>query len=691
MNLAPRFSCFQGGPVNSLHDRKLLLARPSTQKDLGFLLLFLCVFAFCCWWTEPTLAQDETRSANVTENTASGENATTGEDTTTAALASPLAVDASVLQAQQKRVEVMKRAAAATISIFGLDGGGGGSGVIVTPDGYALTNYHVSSACGDHMRCGLNDGKMYDAVIVGIDATGDVSLIKLLGRDDFPTAPLADSNQVRVGQWCFSAGNPFVLASNLQPSISLGLVSGVHRYQYPAGTLLEYADCVQTDAAVNPGNSGGPLFNLAGEVIGINGRCSFEKRGRINVGVGYAISANQIKYFMGVLMSGRLVDHATLGATVSTDAPSAEEASRVRITNILSSSDAYRRGLRFGDEVIALADREVKTTNTFKNILGTLPKDWRVPITIRRDGEKLTFLVRLDGVHTEKELIDLVSPEKAPTESNPKPSKEKKSPSDSPAKRTPDSELQLPKELQQVAPDKQLVEKMLTARKGFANYYFNALHQDEIWSAVRTLGDFSKTDSTWRFTGKIAGESTPISMTITDADGELRLGTRLRKVSYSRDVSDVVAERRDTGLLIAMRGLRDYLRQGPETLGDTTYLGTMPVFESTSTALSEQPEMDVLQSLWFDAKLRISHRDNGEIALIEVFGDIGNDPVEVYLSDYQPADSAKTDSESKPLRFPTRIRLQYGSEPVLLLEVAKSEFYDVSSGNADTSNQDSQS
>ena len=174
-----------------------------------------------------------------------------------------------------------------------------GSGVIITPDGYALTNFHVSSACGDHMRCGLNDGTVVDAVIVGIDATGDVSLIQLLGRNDFPTAPLADSSQVRIGQWCFAAGNPFVLATNLQPSVSLGIVSGVGRYQYPAGTLLEYADCIQTDAAVNPGNSGGPLFNLAGEVIGINGRCSFEKRGRLNVGVGYAIRANQIKYFLG--------------------------------------------------------------------------------------------------------------------------------------------------------------------------------------------------------------------------------------------------------------------------------------------------------------------------------------------------------------------------------------------------------
>jgi S1-C subfamily serine protease len=169
-----------------------------------------------------------------------------------------IAIDQSVLKAEANRIEVMRRASEATISIFGLDGGGGGSGVIISPDGFALTNYHVTSACGDHMRCGLSDGMMVDAVIVGIDAVGDVSLIQLLGREDFPTAPMGDSSLVRAGQQCFSAGNPFGLATNRQPSISLGIVSGVNRYQYPAQTILEYADCIQTDAAVNPGNSGAP-------------------------------------------------------------------------------------------------------------------------------------------------------------------------------------------------------------------------------------------------------------------------------------------------------------------------------------------------------------------------------------------------------------------------------------------------
>ena len=85
-------------------------------------------------------------------------------------------------------------------------------------------------------------------------------------------------------------GNPFLLATDFTPTVTFGLVSGVHRYQYPEGKgLLEYTDCIQIDTSINPGNSGGPLFNMNGELIGINGRGSFDKRGRVNSGVGYAI------------------------------------------------------------------------------------------------------------------------------------------------------------------------------------------------------------------------------------------------------------------------------------------------------------------------------------------------------------------------------------------------------------------
>lgn len=590
------------------------------------------------------------------------------------ATASP--VDANVLAAEQQRIVAMRKAAEATVAIFGLDGGGGGSGVLITRDGYALTNYHVSSACGDHMRCGLNDGRVYDAVIVGIDATGDVSLIKLLGRDDFPIAALADSDTVRVGQWVFAAGNPFVLASNLQPTVTLGIVSGVNRYQYPAGTLLEYADCIQTDAAINPGNSGGPLFNFASEVIGINGRCSFEKRGRVNVGVGYAISANQIKQFMGMLRSGRLVDHATMAATVSTD-----DGGKVLISNILNSSDAYRRGLRYGDEVLTFADRQVDTTNDFKNILGTLPKDWRVPITYRRTGATETTLVRLAGVHTEQQLIQLVTAELGKNAPQPKgkPGQPEKPGEEKPADGQPGEKPVAPKDEKSKdakedsnraplpgEPDKKLVKSMLAERPGFANYYFNELNRDAIWARAQALGDLAKVDRRWVLTGKLAGEDTPVRIQLDSAGATILLGSRTVELSFAEAMSDAISKRREGGLLVALRAWQQLLQVGPKQIGETIYLGTAPVYMATSTALAEQPLMDVLQSAWYDTMVRFSFpQDSGEIRCIEVFGDASEDPVEVYFDNYREKDKRT---------LPGRIRLQYGIEPTLLIDIESIAF-----------------
>src|SRR5262245_54715565 len=251
--------------------------------------------------------------------------------------AATLKVDEAVAQAEAERIAAVDKAVPSVLAIFAPGGQGGGSGVVISPDGYSLTNFHVAKPCGNFMKCGMADGKMYDAVIVGLDPVGDVAMIKLCGREDFPVAEMADSDEVQVGDWCFAMGNPFLLATDFHPTVSYGVVSGVHRYQYPAGTLLEYADCLQVDAAINPGNSGGPLFDSKGRLIGINGRGSFEKRGRVNVGVGYSISINQIQNFLGHLKAGRIVDHATLGARVSTS-----DDGRVLVSDILETSDAYR-------------------------------------------------------------------------------------------------------------------------------------------------------------------------------------------------------------------------------------------------------------------------------------------------------------------------------------------------------------
>ena len=106
-----------------------------------------------------------------------------------------------VLASQAKRIAAIKKASAATVMVFANEGKGGGSGVLISKDGYALSNYHVVQPAGTAMKCAINDGKLYDAVLVSIDPVGDVALIKLLGRNDFPVATLEDSDKVRAGDW----------------------------------------------------------------------------------------------------------------------------------------------------------------------------------------------------------------------------------------------------------------------------------------------------------------------------------------------------------------------------------------------------------------------------------------------------------------------------------------------------------
>src|SRR5262249_3366108 len=174
-------------------------------------------------------------------------------------------------------------------------------------------------------------------------------------------------------------GNPFLLATDFTPTVTFGLISGMHRYQFPAGILLEYTDCIQIDTSINPGNSGGPLFNMRGELIGINGRGSFDKRTRINSGVGYAISINQIKTFMGHLRAGLDSDHASLGAIVESEADDGASP-RMIVRQMLEESDVARRGLQLDDEMVSFAGRPLSSVNQFKNVLGLYPRGWRVPM-----------------------------------------------------------------------------------------------------------------------------------------------------------------------------------------------------------------------------------------------------------------------------------------------------------------------
>ncbi|HZL89411.1 MAG TPA: trypsin-like peptidase domain-containing protein [Pirellulaceae bacterium] len=549
----------------------------------------------------------------------------------------------AVLEAQQQRVETIQRATKTAVCIFAKEGTGGGSGVVVSADGYALTNFHVVQPAGSYMKCSMADGKLYDAVVVGIDPVGDVGLIKLLGREDFPVAPLADSDRVQPGDWCFAVGNPFLLATDFQPTVTLGIVSGVHRYQYPSGTLIEYADCIQTDASINPGNSGGPLFNDKGEVIGINGRISFEKRVRVNVGVGWAISINQIKHFLGCLKSGRIVDHATLGATVA-----AAEDGSVLVDNILETSDAWRRGLRYDDEIVSFGGRSIGSQNDFKNALGIFPKGWRVPLVYRRDGKETEILVRLAGVHGEEELINKVQRPPRPQQPKEGPDGQKGRPRDGqpgplPLPRLP---IPVPQPKPQIPAE---AAKLIQSKPGYANYYFNELNRDRVWSAFAAKGDFAKVAGIWTLEGDLA-DGGKISVTLGDDESSGSFPTGAVTVDANKDLTDQLGPPGSGGLLAALHLWRRLLVMGPQKYGQLHYYGTAPCPGIEGLADTLVGVNNVVEtSFVFDPA-------SGQLALLEMFGDAEQDPCEVRFLDYQPQEGRQ---------FPTRIVVQFGDKQIL--------------------------
>ncbi len=511
--------------------------------------------------------------------------------------ASASAADPAVLAAERERVQVMARVAPSVVAIFASGGDGGGSGVLISPDGYALSNFHVTSGAGEFMKCGLNDGSLNDAVIVGIDPTGDVALIKLLNRQDYPYASFGDSDRVQVGDWVFAMGNPFLLATDYSPTVTYGIVSGMHRYQYPAGTILEYADCIQVDASINPGNSGGPLFNAKGELIGINGRGSFDKRGRVNSGAGYAISINQIKLFLDALKSGRVVDHATLGATVR-----AGSDRTVVVDNILENSDAYRRGLREGDEIVSLAGRPIGSVNQFKNVLGIFPKGWTVPLVFRRDGLKHEVLVMLRGLHRQSELAPRrASQPQAPPEDAPLPDD---APPDDPQNDEPKKDEPSPRKRRDAPPghaEASIPEEFrhwYEPKDGFANFHFNQLEQERVWRAMSVYDSWKAAAGRWKITGKtLAGVE--YAWTLADQG----IGLTIGQTPYFQSLepgADPLDEPPGTGgLLIAFHQFRMLLTKGRGAFSDFYYLGSEPLDGGGELVDVLVSRKDGLETRWY--------------------------------------------------------------------------------------------
>lgn len=464
-------------------------------------------------------------------------------------------VSPAVLEAEAKRVEVLQRIIPSVVSVFSRAGDNGGSGVLISNSGEALTNFHVIAGLGPFVKCGLADGTLSWAVVIGADPTGDLALIRLLGvsgefREDFKPATIGDSDALAIGDPAIVIGNPFLLGTNLQPTVTYGVVSGVGRYQYPSGTFLEYTECIQTDASINPGNSGGPMFNRSGELIGINGRASFEKRGRVYTGAGYAISINQAKLFLDHLRSGRIVDHGTLGATVSTD----RATGRVYVQQVDEASDAARLGLVAGSELVRFGGRPINSANDFKNRLGIYPAHWEVPLTFRVEDVTRRVKARLQPLHTRGELIEQF---KSQPFTPPRPDDE-----ETPVAATTANDV--------VPPE---YAALYEAEPGFVNRAANRARLADARSVIDTWG-FSDRPVEFRLSGTTA---TGQGVQIATADR----GTAIRIEAGVTGLWTPADEPQDVppntgGLLVAWDQLRHFLTDPDAYFTDHIYVGSEP-------------------------------------------------------------------------------------------------------------------
>jgi S1-C subfamily serine protease len=547
-------------------------------------------------------------------------------------------IDSRVREAEAKRIAAIEKVRPAVVAIFGPGGQGGGSGVLISDDGYALTNFHVVEGAGPVMECGLPDGVLYDAVLVGLDKVGDVALIKLLPKKEgakFPCAVMGDSDKVRAGDWSLAMGNPFLLATDFTPTVTYGLVSGVHRYQYPAGTLLEYTDCIQVDTSINPGNSGGPLFNMDGELIAINGRISLEKRGRVNVGVGYSISINQIKNFLGQLRAGLDTDHASLGALFQTEADE-ESYPKMVVTNIIDC-DARRRGLDIGDQLVSFAGRTMSNVNQFKNVLGLFPKGWRVPLVYRRENDKTVekheILVRLMGV--QRQELGEGQPQQPP------PGPQRRRPQPKPSGKA------------------SAALKLYEPKPGYANYHFNKLERDRLLNAFKAQsGDFSALRGDWMLKANalVKGKRAPAVVTIREKGGKdghsPAIQSMIDNLPYELEPLDVNQSSNamkdppaSGGLLLALYHYRQFLAFGEKGgFREYSHGGVEPFYlpppekgAPDYARLRRDAEVIRTDLTGVSAKWYFDTKD-ATLLGFELTPDREEDPCEVYFSDYRTTD-----------------------------------------------------
>ena len=276
---------------------------------------------------------------------------------------------------------------------------GQGSGVVIEAGrGLVLTNAHVVDDV-DSVEVTLADGRQLDAEVVGVDSVTDLAVVRLRGVRDLQAAPLGDSEALEVGDWAIAMGSPY----GLERTVTLGIVSSLHRDINSLGFSDKRLDLIQTDAAINPGNSGGPLIDAAGQVIGINTLV----RSGPGAGLGFAIPINLAKRVADQLASGGQVVHPYLGLQlVPLTARRARENNRdpdallqlperdgALVQRVLEESPAAEAGLRRGDLVVAVGERVIRDPAALLQQVEGAAVGEPLPLTLIRGKRELTVSI----------------------------------------------------------------------------------------------------------------------------------------------------------------------------------------------------------------------------------------------------------------------------------------------------------
>jgi putative serine protease PepD len=302
------------------------------------------------------------------------------------------------------------KAAPSVVTIYVSSGSnsGSGSGVVLTDDGYVLTNNHVVTLEGagtGTVQVRTADGTLYDASVVGTDPASDLAVVHLDGASGLSPATFADSDKVQVGDLAVAIGAPLGLSN----TVTDGIISATGRAVATGSTQNDSTviDALQTDAAINPGNSGGALVNGAGEVVGINSAIATVASGAPgsqsqsgNIGVGFAIPSNSAQRIAKELIADGSATRAFLGVSARTaaDGQNSGVGTGAEIVSVESGSAAANAGLQVGDVVTAVGDRTVTTSTELTAAVRSKAPGDTVTLTVRRGSDTSTAKVTLGSV-----------------------------------------------------------------------------------------------------------------------------------------------------------------------------------------------------------------------------------------------------------------------------------------------------